>query len=371
MRICHVVEAASGGAANVVISLSRFGIAAGDDITVVHGPGRVSSQFEAAARSVVSLKTFVTPLRREVGPHDVTDAWRLYRLLRREGPFDVIHGHSSKAGALVRVLGPLFPRSIKVYTPHAFVTLDPNAAKIYRQLERGLSWFSDAIVTVSRGERDHAIHDLGIDPRKVVLIANGVNTRPATDRAEARRLMDYDENAFVVGFIGRFAAQKNLARALSAFSMTASTLPGLRLALISPDALPADLAAGLAEEGVADRIRVFNGYAGTQLVSGLDCLLCTSDYEGFPLTFVEALMAGVPIITTPVGGAAEAVIEGQTGFVVADFSPQSLSDALRTLNSLSEGVRAQIAEAARLHGQRFDVSTMGEATRLFYSRLLK
>jgi len=369
MRICHVVETASGGAANVVIDLARFGVSVNDDVTVVHGPRRISRHFEAAARSIQGLKTITTPMRREIGIHDLTDLWLLYRVLRREGPFDVIHGHSSKAGALIRILGPLFPKAIKVYTPHAFITLDPKAPRIYRLIERGLSWSTDVIITVSKGERQHAIHDLKIGEKKVALIVNGVDNIKPAGRAEARDIMGYGAEVFVVGFVGRFAGQKNPERAIAAFAIAASRRSDLRLALISDGQPPTDLLHCVVREDLACIVNVFTGYSGFDLMAGLDCLLCTSDYEGFPLVFIEALAAGVPIVTTPVGGSHEAVIDGKTGHT-ADFSPEGLADSVGKLASLSRAARAEISENCRGHARQFDVRETAAATRLCYRCLL-
>src|ERR1700722_7987378 len=134
MRICHVLEA-SGGVGNVVIDLARFGLAAGDDVTVIYAPNRATPNFVKAMASMPGLKPIALSMQRGVGPHDLIDFWKLYRGLRRAGPFDVIHLHSSKAGALGRAAGIFFPRAVKIYTPHAFMTLAPDASPVYGWIE--------------------------------------------------------------------------------------------------------------------------------------------------------------------------------------------------------------------------------------------
>ena len=369
MRICHVVEAGSGGAAGIVAELATYGAAIGDDVTVVHGPNRLSKQFTQTVGSAGGVKVIRTPMRREIGFHDIIDAWHLYRVLQQGGPFDVIHGHSSKAGALVRILGWLFPAAVKVYTPHAFVTLDPDARAVYGLFERILSWLGDMIIAVSEDERDHGLHCLGIAADRITLITNGAGAKAAVGRGAARWEMGYNDREFVVGFVGRFVAQKNLGKAIATFEATARGRPNLRLALISDDLLPPDLAAALRGRGLTDQVSLFDGFRGCQLMAGLDCLLCASAYEGFPLVFIESLAAGVPIITTPVGGAREAVIEGKTGFVASDFSVDALSDALQKIYSLDVTQRSTLGECCRLHSRRFDVSTMAAATRACYQYL--
>jgi hypothetical protein len=126
-------------------------------------------------------------MRREVGAHDLMDAWRLYRCLRRAGPFHVIHGHSSKAGALARISGQFFPKAIIVYTPHAFVTMAPGVSCFYGAIEKILSLFCDAVIVVSDFEKEHALKCIGIDKRKVAVISNGVQTSGSSDRAATRR----------------------------------------------------------------------------------------------------------------------------------------------------------------------------------------
>jgi len=201
MRICHIIETAGGGSGQVVIDLAREGLAAGDALTVIYAPNRADPSFVKALSSMPGLRLVTTPMRREVGAHDLMDAWHLYRCLRRAGPFHVIHGHSAKAGALTRISGLLFPKTAIVYTPHAFITMAPRASCFYVAIEKILSLFCDAVIVGSDFEKKHALECIGIDKRKVAVIFNGVQTSGSSDRAAARRELGYQDHEFVFGFV--------------------------------------------------------------------------------------------------------------------------------------------------------------------------
>ena len=215
MRVCHIIETAGGGSGQVVIDLARAGLAAGDDTTVIYAPNRAEPPFVTSLSAIPELSLLATPMRREVGPHDFIDAWRLYRCLRLAGPFDVLHGHSSKAGALVRILGLFFPDSIKIYTPHAFVTMAPGVSRFCGIIERVLSLLCDSVIAVSEAEREHAVVHIGIDETKIAVIPNGVYVGPC-DRAAARRELGYGADELIFGFVGRLLPQKNPLRVIEA-----------------------------------------------------------------------------------------------------------------------------------------------------------
>lgn len=370
MRVCHVVEASGGGVGQVIIDLVRAGIAAGQDITVIYAIGRATPHFIQTLSPLLGIKLIPISMQREVGLHDISDAWGLYRCLKYVGPFDVIHGHSSKAGALVRIVGILFPHTVKVYSPHAFVTLDATAWRMYGAFEKILSWFSGTIVTLSAVERKHAVKDLWINPKKIVVVHNGIQLDYPADRASARQLMQYPDQDYLVGFVGRFVPQKNLLRLVDAFCIAAKENSSLQLALIGDGPLRQEMDALLAKAGMTDKVRYFSGYVGRDLMPALDCLVCASDYEGFPIIFLEALAAGVPIISTPVGGAQEAIIESETGFMVNDFKAESLADAMLEFARLSPEGRAQMSENAKKHAYNFSLERIAGQMQSLYTLLL-
>jgi glycosyltransferase involved in cell wall biosynthesis len=366
MRICHIIEAAGGGSGQVVIDLAREGLATGDDLTVIYAPNRAGPFFDKALSSMPGLRLVTTPMRREVGAHDLMDAWRLYRCMRRAGPFHVIHGHSAKAGALARISGLFFPKAIIVYTPHAFITMAPGVSCFYGAIEKILSLFCDAVIVVSDFEKEHALKCIGIDKRKVAVISNGVRTSGFSGRAAARRELGYQDHEFVFGFVGRISPQKNPLRLVEAFVLARQQRPDLKLAIVGEGPLRAAIEKTIIQRGLASQAHFFGGKNGRDIMAGFDGLLCSSDYEGFPIVFLEALAAGVPIVTTPVGGARESVVEGQTGFVADDFSGESLALAMLKLIALDSENRTRLTEQAREHAQLFRIETVAAEMRALY-----
>jgi glycosyltransferase involved in cell wall biosynthesis len=367
MRVCHVVEAAGGGVGAVVLDLACAGVAAGDSVTVVYAPARAMPAFMHDLAAINGVQVLTTPMQRSVGLHDAADGYALYQCLANAGPFDVIHAHSSKAGALVRLAGVFLPGA-KVYTPHAFMTMDPSASRIYGIIEWFLSFFGDAVVPVSANEARHAM-SLGIPASKLSVIPNGVHLAYPATRENARQALGYSENEIVLGAVGRFVPQKNPLRLISAFVPLAENHPELRLALIGDGPLQPEINTAIAKAGLTHAIRCFAGKRGRDVMPGLDALGCSSDYEGFAIVFLEALAAGVPIITTPVGGAEEAVLEGETGFLSPDFTTTNLTAAMKRFLVRGKEAWAAMRKKALQHAKNFDVSVMADKHRALYQRV--
>jgi glycosyltransferase involved in cell wall biosynthesis len=118
--------------------------------------------------------------------------------------------------------------------------------------------------------------------------------------------------------------------------------------------------------GLTSQVQVFTGKNGGKVMAAFDGLVCSSDYEGFPVVFLEAMAGGVPLVTTPVGGARESVLEGQTGFVADGFSEDSLAVAMLKLVAVDQEQRTRMLEEARRHVQHFSRETAAAKTRALY-----
>jgi glycosyltransferase involved in cell wall biosynthesis len=229
-----------------------------------------------------------------------------------------------------------------------------------------LSLFCDAVIVASDFEKEHALECIGIDKRKVAVISNGVQTSGSSDRAAARRELGYQDHEFVFGFVGRISPQKNPLRLVEAFVLARRQRPDLKLAIVGEGPLRAAIEETIIQRGLASQAHFFRGKNGRDIMAGFDGLLCSSDYEGFPIVFLEALAAGVPVVTTPAGGARESAVEGQTGFVTDDFSVESLALAMLKLIALVSENRTRLTEQAREHAQLFRIETVAAEMRARY-----
>jgi len=123
LRILLVIEPSGGGSGRHVVDLARALIGSGHQVSLIWSPRRAAPWFEAAVAALPLHADERLPMRRSVGPWDVAALHTLNRLIARLGPFEIVHGHSAKAGALVRLAHA--PGAAKIYTPHALPMMGP------------------------------------------------------------------------------------------------------------------------------------------------------------------------------------------------------------------------------------------------------
>lgn len=348
LKIALVLETSGGGSGRHVLDLAEGLAGQGHDVTVIWSKLRAQDDFAARLAAMDDIRALPVEMHRAVGVADLASLRALAQTLRQHGPFDVLHGHSSKAGALVRLLPRKIPGK-RVYTPHAFRTMDPTmgarAKRIYGTIERLLAPRADHIITVSRAERDHAI-GLGIREKRLNIVVNGAAMPPAL-RGDARDAMGLAPQDVAVGFIGRLDDQKSPIRFVQAVSLAVHKAPRLRGLVIGDGPLRQVAEA----ENVAGACRFLGWQDGPALFPGLDVFCMTSHYEAMPYTLLEALHAGVPIVTTAVGGVAETVSDAENGFVLAtDCTPEALGERLVQLandTALRQSFGSRALELAR------------------------
>jgi glycosyltransferase involved in cell wall biosynthesis len=315
-------------------------------------------------------------MERAPGLRDVRAVRALRQLLAAQR-FDVVHGHSSKAGALARIAcaGSGVPA---LYTPHAFVTLDPQlgaaARLLYGTTERILSWLGECVVCVSEEERHQALA-LGIAGRRLAVIPNGLAPLPAADRPAARRALGLDAQAVCVGFVGRLTPQKAVARLVAAFAQACPPGSPGRLVIVGDGPDRAALERQATELGVRDRVVLAGEADGPALMAGFDLFVLPSRYEAFPYVLLEAAARALPIITTQVGGAASVVRPGENGYIV----PQA-DDAAAMVAALAAPIGALVRDPSRREalGRRsaaiaggLGVDAMVERTVALYREVLR
>jgi glycosyltransferase involved in cell wall biosynthesis len=300
---------------------------------------------------------------REPRPADVRTLLTLVRLVRRA---DVVHGHSAKAGFLVRLAALLAGRRSRcVFTPHgwSFWSASGATGRLYLALERLAARWCRTIITLSADERDAGLAG-GVGTRdRYEVIPNGVDLErfaaPAAP-VDGRILM-----------VGRFAPPKRHDLVVGAFARLHPDFPAAELWFVGDgDGLAA--AQRLATELGVDGSTRFLGVRGDvpALLAGAACVVLASDYEGCPLSVIEAMAAGVPVVATGVGGVPEVVEDGVSGIVSAPGSVDGLADGISTLLADPSAAARMGAAGRAAAAERFSRERMAAETELVYTRIV-
>ena len=367
MRIALVTEASSGGVGRHVDLLARGLQALDHETFVFFSPRRSVPWFEANLKSA-GVPTVPLDMRRSVGPHDLSSLHKLRSLVKAHGRFDVAHGHSSKAGGLVRLL-PASPY-LRVYSPHAFITRSPELPRasriVYELIEQALTGRTDLLCASSADEQAEA-ERLGFPASKIALIPNGIDAPAFLTREAARLQLGVPSDAFCVGFIGRFSAQKRPLRFLDIAARLTSAAP-LRAVAIGGGELLGAVSARAAEPDLAGRAIVHRSDTAWTFMKAFDMLLMTSAYEGMPYVLVEALYAGLPIVTDPVGGASDLVEDDGNGFLLAPQTPSQDVAAMIDRLAQDEALRARMGRRSLEISQRFTPQMTAQAVVSAYQK---
>lgn len=365
LRICHIIEATAGGSARIAAQLIRSQCEQGAEVTLIYSPARADAWFIETVHAIPGLHTIPMEMKRAIGLHDGLAFLKLLLLLFKLKPFDIIHSHSSKAGALARIAGIFLPKTIQVYSPHAFYTMSGVKTPIYGWIEKCLSYFTDAIILVSPLEFRHARNNLGISESRLHTILNGIDIQAQGEREKARIHLGTGDGLFVMGFVGRLEEAKNPLRLIESFRIIASQREDIVLYIIGEGSIRKDTENLVALYGLQSRIRFITSNDARELIAGFDCLVCTSDYESFCLVMIEALAENVPVVTTPVGIAEIAIFDGQNGYI-AGFEPEKIADSVLKLAAVSRDERIKKMQSSRPVVEKFNIHTMMQETYSLY-----
>jgi len=316
----------------------------GYDTTLVAGSlarGEDSMAFVAHARDVQIVR--IDELGREISPlRDFVATLRLARLIRRERP-DILHTHTAKAGTIGRVAALLAGRRgppIVVHTFHGHVLrgyFGPLRSRFFRLLERWLAARTTALIAVSPQVRDDLVALDVAPPERFVVVRLGIELEERVaaghdGRAESRRYLGIEPDRFAVGWIGRMTAVKRTDDVLVAFKRLREEGIDAVLCMVGDGPDRPELERRAHELGVV-RHTLFLGYQAdvAPFYAAFDALVLPSSNEGTPVSAIEALAAGRPVVATRVGGVPDVVQEGRDGFLVDPGATDDLAERLTRL----------------------------------------
>ena len=262
---------------------------------------------------------------------------RLRQLIRGFRP-DVVHSHMVHANLLTRLtrLTVRMPRLIT--TAHNTVEGGPLLDRAYRLTDR----LTDLTTNVSQASVQAFIDRRVAAPGRITFVANGLDlTAYQADEAAAERVrQELKLDGFTWLAIGRLAPEKDFSNLLQAWKL----LPAGARLLIAGSGPEEQKLAAEAGPGVTFLGRRSDIPA---LMAAADALVLSSQVEGLPMVLLEAGAAGLPAVSTDVGGTAEIITEGQTGKLVPARSPEALARAMLWMMELPVQEREQLAAAAK------------------------
>ncbi|MFC5864911.1 glycosyltransferase family 4 protein [Acidicapsa dinghuensis] len=325
---------------------------AGFDVIVVSSPGHwLTSVAETEGVSVVPI-----PMRRAVSPwRDAIAFFRLCRLIARLRP-EITDFSTPKCGLLGTIAAWLMRVPRRVYTLRGLRLESSHGLErwVLWWAERISCWCSNVVLCNSLSLKDAAIV-CGIAPaEKLVVLGRGSTSGVDTERfspgeSDVRKQFGIPVDTPVVGFVGRITGHKGIPELMEAFHEVQRRRPGCWLLLTgwfdrSEDALDERLRREIESH---PRVLVTGSVDDPPpYYRAMDVFVLPTHREGFPNAALEAAACGLPVITTCATGARNAVIDGETGYLIPVRSSAAIAEAILRLIS-DEGLRKKLGRGAR------------------------
>ena len=382
-RVLRVIARLNmGGPAIHVANLAAGLETRGYHTTLVAGSlARGEDSMAFVARRLGVGVVSVPEMEREVSfHHDARSIRRLAEIIREERPH-ILHTHTAKAGAIGRAAALLAGEArppVVLHTFHGHVLkgyFGPRRTAFFRQVERTLARSSDVLIAVSPEVRDELV-GLGVArPEKFAVIRLGIPLEerlgdPTAD-LDYRHLYGIPRDAFVVGWVGRMTGVKDTASTLEILRATRERGIEAVLCLVGDGPERGELEQRARDLGIA-RSCFFVGYQ--EDVAGyyrlFDAFLLPSVTEGTPVSAIEALASGTPVVANRVGGVPDVVRDGVDGYLVEPGDVDAAAGRLAELAG-DPALRTRLGEAGRAHVlDRYSVGRLVDDVDRLYRSLL-
>jgi len=310
-------------------------------------------------------------------PRDIKAFFRLYRIFQMERP-QIVHTHTAKAGFLGRLAARLAGVPCIVHTYHGHVLngyYGPAKSWLLKLMERGLARITDRLVAVSELVKEDLITYGVAPPEKISVIPLGFDLKPFFDcrslKGEFRRELGLDLDDTLVGILGRIVPIKNHRLFLESAARVVEQDSTVRFVIVGDGILKVELEGYAQDLHISEQV-IFTGWRRDlpRIYADLDVLVVSSNNEGTPVSAIEAMASGCPVVATRVGGLPDIIKDGETGYLVPARQSQPLAAAIvRVIEN------AQAAEQMGRSGrfsvkEKFSLDRLVSDTEALYEELL-
>jgi glycosyltransferase involved in cell wall biosynthesis len=373
VRVLHVLRPAAGGMRQHVLQLATGLVSRGFDAQIAC-PGDTEMLRSAFAAGVqvrpVPIVGPLSPLR------DIEAVWVLTDIIRR-GSFDIVHAHGSKAGLIGRIAAMFAGSRNRVVTVHNDVlggSVRPSLHRAVIGVERFLARHTSRVIAVSDALRFELIETVGLSPALAVTVHNGIDLAPflaSVDPGPVRDRYGIPRDALVLGQAARFAPQKGHEALVEAALPVLEKVPNAVLLLAGDGPLLEPVMRAAARTPYASRI-LFPGFEADVrgMLAALDVFVSSPLSEGLGLGAIEAMAAGLPVVSVRTGGVPEVVVDGETGILAEPGDAAGLTEAMLRL-ARDPMLRLTMGKAGRIRAvEEFSEETMLDRTAAIYREVL-
>lgn len=374
-----ITQPVVGGAQKYVFDLAK-NFSKNYQVSVVVGEPKGGELFKKLEEEKIK-SVFLKHLKRNINLwNDVLAFFELIKLFKNEKP-DIIHLNSSKPGLLGSLAGFFAGIGKKkkpkiVFTAHGWIFKEEMSKKA-RFISILISWFSskfqDRIICVSNDDFNEAIKHHVAPPRKLSVVHNAVDKIEFLSRQESREKIskiighEISEDTIALVNLGRLYATKGLGYLIEA--MNSIKIPDMEIILVI-------FGDGPEHEKIKNQISNLKIYDSVFLIGDIpeaskylpafDALVLSSVKEGLPYSILEAGLAGVPVISTNVGGVGEIIKNGENGILIEPKNSLAISDAIKSLISDEDKIKRFSTELKKTVSEDFSFDEMIERTEWVY-----
>lgn len=290
--------------------------------------------------------------------------------MNRRSKIHIIHAQDTGYGGLSAVMSAKILRVPVIISSHGvrYITLSKAVKGISQKISLPFEYWldlitiksADLIITVSRSVEGYFAR-LGMKKDKLKTIPVGIKISDFKIREEVRQALRGElgvQNYFAIGFVGRFAVEKNLFTLLEAFIQVSKHCDKMKLILIGAGPLEKELKKLSHDIGINNKI-IFTGIRSdvNRLLSALDVFILPSYVEGCPTVLIEAMASGKAIIASDIPAIREIVKDGEEALLFDPHNFQQLKNLILTLYNSPE-LRAKLGENARRKAKEYDINVV-------------
>jgi glycosyltransferase involved in cell wall biosynthesis len=300
---------------------------------------------------------------------DLVAILKIIRIIYKFKP-DIIHTHTAKAGFMGRIAGIMYPRSTKIihtFHGHLLYGYFPKwKTKLIISAEVILGYFTDFLIAVGETVKEELI-SVGVgNQRKFLVINPGIEEIPRLEKKAWVKKFNLPEDKFIIAFVGRLTKIKRIDRLVEVIKLAKKELNTVHFIIAG---------GGIEEEYLKRQVEDFHlpvTYVGwikslNEITCLADAYILTSDNEGTPISLIQAMIAGIPIISTEVGSVSDVVENGVSG-ILTKANPEELFQAVKIISTNQEKYRLFSTNSKQIGLSKFSLEKFIEKYSELYTK---